>query len=84
VVSGVVGFGLFASVMKREWWSRGIVVVRWREKAGIEVRLSMCVVNRWELGAGSRYELGQGMIVRCLALTFEWGMNWFVSFTNSY
>jgi hypothetical protein len=43
----------------------------------------MCVVNRWDLVAGLRYELGQGMIVRCLALTCEREINRFVCFTRS-
>jgi hypothetical protein len=37
MVLGVVGFGVFASVMERGVWSCGIVVVRWRDKAGMEI-----------------------------------------------
>ena len=35
------------------------------------------------LGRWLRYELGQGMIVRCLALTCEREINRFVCFTRS-
>jgi len=38
LVFGVADFGVFASVMGREGWGCGIVVVRWREKAGLEMR----------------------------------------------
>jgi hypothetical protein len=35
MVFGVVGFGVFASVMGREVWSCGIAVARGREKVGM-------------------------------------------------